>query len=260
MKTSTQNTVKGQKEISVQPLWCLSLPLQQQSVLFLAARGPDGIAKAHPCKDVQRAYRGTVLVAARYGRCLEWGESADSFMCLGHFSRDAEWPNIVDRFFKHADDLPHHFFMHLMHGAEILGYKHPDERFRTRWQAFYERCVKELHLISESELEMDARLSDWERKHWTDTSVVDGGSSSASGVSTPKSCLAPVEEEIAANLCAELTLTQERLRAVEEALRRCKDYLEAWSADWSKCHNQHVIIDEIDKALSCSPPSASKAE
>lgn len=168
---STQNTVKGQKERSVQPSWCLALPLQQQSVLLLAARGPDGIAKAHPCKDVQRAYRGTVLVAAKYGRCLEWGEKADSFMSLELMTKENDWNWLLDNFFKHADDLPHHFFMHLMHGVEILGYKHPDERFKTRWNAFYERCVKELHLVVESELEMDARLSDWERKHWTGASV-----------------------------------------------------------------------------------------
>lgn len=35
------------ESISVQPEWCLSLPIQQQSVLFLAARGPDGIKKRH---------------------------------------------------------------------------------------------------------------------------------------------------------------------------------------------------------------------
>lgn len=179
---STAKTVETQKDVSllsvqksVQPPWCLALPIQQQSVLFLAARGPDGIAKAHPCKEVQRAYRGTVLVAAKYGRSLEWGESADSFMSLGFFSDDARWYEIVEEFFLNSDDLPHHFLMHLMHGAEILGYKHPDYRFRLRWLAFYDQCVKELHLISESEGEMNIRLSDWERKHWDTTSVQKGG-------------------------------------------------------------------------------------
>lgn len=151
---------------SVQPDWCLSLPLQQQSVLLLAARGPDGIAKSHPCKDVQRAYRACVLIAAKYGRALNWGERADSFMSLDKFQDEGEWAQVIADFFETADDLPHHFFMHLMHGAEILGYKHPDNRFRDRWLHFYIRCAKELHLYTETEEEMDVRLSDWQREHW----------------------------------------------------------------------------------------------
>ena len=47
--------------LSVQPTWCTMLPLQQQSVLFLASRGPDGVAKVHPCKPVIIAYRATVF-------------------------------------------------------------------------------------------------------------------------------------------------------------------------------------------------------
>jgi hypothetical protein len=65
---------------SVQPPWCVELPLQQQSVLFLAGRGPDGLAKSHPCKAIHVAYRGTIFMAGKYGRMLEWGEKADSFL------------------------------------------------------------------------------------------------------------------------------------------------------------------------------------
>lgn len=155
---------------SVQPDWCLRLAVQQQSVLLLAARGPDGIAKTHPCKEVQRAYRGTVLIAARFGRLLEWGERADTFMSLDVFADDARWEAAEDAFWQSVDDLPHHFLMHLLHGAEILGYKHPDERFRERWGWFYAHGVNSLHLNVESEIEMDARLCDWERESW------DGGS------------------------------------------------------------------------------------
>ena len=153
-------------KLSVQPEWCLCLPLQQQSVLLLAARGPDGLAKSHPCKDVQRAYRGTVLLAARYGRSLEWGERADSFMSLDQFADAAVWQDVIDSFFFWVDDLPHHFLMHLLHAAEIIGYKHPDVRFRSRWNEFYRRAVHDLHLNPETEEQMDARLSDWDRKHW----------------------------------------------------------------------------------------------
>lgn len=165
MGTMSQQQISRQR-VSVQPEWCLGLTVQQQSVLLLAARGPDGIAKTHPCKRVQQAYRATVLIAARYGRSLHWGERADTFMCLGDFSDDRAWRAIVDGFFQTADDLPHHFLMHLLHGAEILGYKHPNRDFRDRWGDFYRRGVKEFHLTPETEQQMDARLSDWGREHW----------------------------------------------------------------------------------------------
>ncbi len=53
-----------------------------------------------------------------------------------------------------------------MHGAEILGYKHPDARFRSRWLDFYLQCCRDLHLTSETEEEMDERLNDWGRDEW----------------------------------------------------------------------------------------------
>lgn len=154
-------------KVSVQPEWCRSLPLQQQSVLLLlASRGPDGIAKFHPSKVIQRAYRATVFMAGRYGRMLKFGEKADTFMSLEIFGSDAAWKKAVKEHFDHQDDLPHHFIMHLMHGVQILGYKHPDPKFRARWNAFYLEMVEDLHLYPEPEVLMDKRLSDWGRRHW----------------------------------------------------------------------------------------------
>jgi hypothetical protein len=146
----------------VQPDWCLGLPIEQQAVLLLAARGPDGIGEIHPCSDVQRAYRASVWNAARFGRQLEWGEVsvADAFMSLSLFSDDRQWGVVVNQFFQRVDELSHHFLLHLFHGAEILGYKHPDSRFRGRWYAFYQRAASDMHLRGETEAEMDARLCD----------------------------------------------------------------------------------------------------
>lgn len=152
--------------ISVQPTWCLELPLQQQSVLLLAARGADGVPKVHPSKDVQRAYRGSVLVAAYLGRELRWGERCDTFMSLDRFGDEISWSNDLVTFFDNVDSLPHHFYLHLMHGAEILGYEHPDARFRERWINFYLRCCNDMHVERETSREMHNRLNDGERKQW----------------------------------------------------------------------------------------------
>jgi hypothetical protein len=146
--------------LSVQPEWMTSLPLQMQSVLLLAARGPDGIAKYHPCKNVVRAYRGTVLVAAARKRPLEWGEKADSFMSLDRLAMPHLWYEDVKMFFEVIDELPHHYLMHLMHGAEILGYKHPDHRFAEAWHLLYEKMCEDMHLPMESEADLNLRLND----------------------------------------------------------------------------------------------------
>jgi hypothetical protein len=152
----------------VQPDWCLELPIPQQTVLLLAVRGPGGIADTHPCNDVQRAYRASMWNSARYGRQLDWGEVsvADDFMSLSLFSDDHQWGVVVNQFFQRVDDLSHHFLMHLFEGVEVLGYKHPDSRFRARWSKFYHRAAKDMHMKGETEAEMDARLRDWDQAEW----------------------------------------------------------------------------------------------
>lgn len=148
--------------------WMEGLKLQQQSVLALALRGPDGDPKHTAFKNLLRPYRATVLKAAKYNRMLEWGEDADSFMSLGLFAHFGEWKAQVHRYLEdEADAAVLHHYTHFMHGAEILGYKHPDVRFRSHWSYCYVCMADRLHLVIESEEEMDKRLSDWDSKHFT---------------------------------------------------------------------------------------------
>jgi hypothetical protein len=147
--------------------WMLDLTMQQQSVLVLACRGPDGIAKFHPSKLIVARYRATVLKAAYLGRPMRIDEGDDTtFMTLIGFSDDEHWMRIAGAFFDHVDELPHHYYMHLMHGAQIAGYKHEHELFRDRWRLFYLRCCHDLHVHAETEAQMDDRLNDWDRRHW----------------------------------------------------------------------------------------------
>lgn len=147
----------------VTPNWMTALSLQQQSVVLLAARGPDGVAKEHPCKVITKVYRGTVFVQAKIGRLLEYGEKGDTFACLEPMLR---WNEVVKTYLLHVDSLPHHYHMHLMHGAQIIGYKHPNIGIAGRWQQFYYCCCEDLHLTEESQELMDARLNDFNREDW----------------------------------------------------------------------------------------------
>lgn len=151
---------------SVQQEWALKLPMQQQSVLLLALRGPDGFYKMHACKDLLRAYRAHVIKAAKYGRALRPGDVADKFMDLSKFYDAGAWKQAVDDWFSTFDELPIHYQAHLAHGAQILGHKHPDQVVRERWTAFYEKWCDALHVQPETLAAMDARLSDWNRSHW----------------------------------------------------------------------------------------------
>lgn len=147
--------------------WLFGLTMQQQSVLVLACRGPDGIAKFHPTKLLVARYRATVLKAAYLGRAMRVDEGDDTtFMTMIQFSDDVDWRRISNLFFEHVDSLPHHYYMHLMHGAQIVGCKHPIPIYRKRWHSFYLDCCHDLHLTAETESEMDRRLGDWGRRFW----------------------------------------------------------------------------------------------
>jgi hypothetical protein len=147
--------------------WLFDLTMQQQSVLVLGCRGPDGVAKFHETKQIVARYRATVLKAAYLGRPMEIDEGdSTTFMTMRHFSQDGHWSAIVKDFFNHVDSLPHHYYMHLMHGAQIAGYKHPVEFIRDRWLSFYLDCCHDLHLHAETEKQMDGRLGDWGQKFW----------------------------------------------------------------------------------------------
>jgi hypothetical protein len=148
--------------------WISDLPLQQQAVLILALRGPDGDVKHTKFKVLLRCYRACVLKAAYFGRPLKLGEAADTFMSLGdEFLAFRDWRVHVGDFLEdEADAAILHHYTHFMHGAEILAYKHPILAVRERWQYCYERFCHRLHVNPESPIQMDERLNDWGREHW----------------------------------------------------------------------------------------------
>lgn len=73
--------------------------------------------------------------------------------------------DIVGQYLRDLDAIPHHFQLHLLHAAEIVGYKHPDGRIRRWWQQTYERLVHDMHLWPETEEQLDQRLGDC-REQW----------------------------------------------------------------------------------------------
>lgn len=158
--------------------WLNNIPLMQQTVLLTAIRGPDGLPKYGPVKLLLRWYRRCILLSAIDRQIIDNPYSKDGGSFTGpSLTRDSfsscnvaeHWEEamdmIVDGYMQALDALPHHFHTHLLHGVEILGYKHPDIRIREWWKSVYMRFVSDLHLQPETEETMDHRLCD-SRENW----------------------------------------------------------------------------------------------
>jgi len=139
--------------------WVESLTLMQQTVLLTALRGPDTLPKFHISKFLLRWFRRCILISA-FDRCAltdPRDERGGSFTGpIGKLSLD----ETASEYLRAVDEVPLHFHMHLVHAAEILGYKHPDPTIRDWWHRFYAASTRDLHLHIESEQELDRRLGD----------------------------------------------------------------------------------------------------
>ena len=152
--------------------WTHAIPLMQQTVLLTAIRGPDGLPKYGGVKMLLRWYRRCVLLSAMDGKVLTdpWDDNGGSFTgpSLQH-QLDADWEEgmnaIVDDYLRTLDAIPHHFQLHFIHAAEIVGFKHSDERIRDWFQKLYFRLVNDMHLHPETVDEMNDRLGD-NREGW----------------------------------------------------------------------------------------------
>jgi hypothetical protein len=167
----------------VQQRWVLQIPFMQQSVLFAAVRAPDGLRKDHPVKVLLRWFRRCILLSAFDRRVLvdpfepgggsftgpfeyhhaidflanvawpsgEWGDESVRWWAIGAMRKV---------YLRHVDEMPHHFQLHFMHAAQIVGVHHADEATRDWWKTFYLMIVNDAHLQPESDAAMNLRLSD----------------------------------------------------------------------------------------------------
>lgn len=173
--------------LSVMQEWTQRLTFMQQSVLIAAVRGPDGIEKNHGAKALIRWYRRSVLYSAFESRkagaparltdpaalgggsftgpsLLDFPVGLRSPPELFHLMWRRSMADVVDAFMDSLDALPHHFQLHFMHAAEIVGYRHDVPEVREWWHGFYLRMARHFHLNPETEEQMNARLGDDEEQ------------------------------------------------------------------------------------------------
>lgn len=145
--------------MSVLHPWVEQLTLMQQAVLMTAVRGPDGIRKDHPVKVLLRYFRRCTLVRA-FERDVCFDPSAPGGGSFTGPLLEGDIREYIKIYLSHIDELPHHFQLHLMHAAEIVGYCCPDVRAREFWHEFYLAIVKDAHLAAETKEQMMIRLGD----------------------------------------------------------------------------------------------------
>jgi len=167
------NDLEADMDSCVVQRWVLRLTMMQQSVLFTAVRGPDGLPKYHHSKYLLRWYRRCILKSAMDRDTLTepFSPNGGSFTgpSLLNGDRGRAWEEEMNEhvgaYLRAVDELPHHFQLHFMHAAEILGYKHPDRRIRDWWHKTYLRLVHDMHVWPETEEQLDSRLGDC-REQW----------------------------------------------------------------------------------------------
>ena len=125
--------------------WFFTVPWRMQAVMMAALRGCDGARKDDSSKYITRGLRVAMLNNA---------DPTNSYMVGSGIPED----KYVKAFLADLDGYPLHYVTHTMHAAEIVGYKHSDEKLRTWWKQFYLDMIKALHVNPEVESQLDVRL------------------------------------------------------------------------------------------------------
>lgn len=144
----------GREQIPYQSVvqkWLGTIPIRMQSTLLLSLRGDDSQHHSD-IKKITRWMRGLVFIPGNPNNVHEFMTSTD------------ELPKIRDGepIYKALDYCTVHYYSHLMHGLEIIAYKHPSPIIQESAWNLYSGMVDKFHLRRESRGELDTRLRDLE--------------------------------------------------------------------------------------------------
>jgi hypothetical protein len=132
---------------SVLQPWVEKLGLRHQGVLMACIRGCDSLPKNDPSKALARCLRAATLVS--------FDKKPSSF--IENVDHD-EVARRMTAILKDHDHYPVHYLLHMLHGAEIIAYKHPDHDTAVLWDWFYVKLTHCFHLNPESHEQLDQRL------------------------------------------------------------------------------------------------------
>lgn len=131
--------------------WVLELPLREQGVLLSGMRGCD-VAPKNPVDSTERQ----LVAYLRYVVCKP-NDETEVDGAPGAYMQSMppkEWKP------SEYGHYPQHWYAHIMHAFQVVGYRHPDYDTRQVCATIYESFVDGLHLIPERFDSMRTRLSE----------------------------------------------------------------------------------------------------
>jgi len=131
--------------------WVEKLPLREQGVLLSGMRGCDLTPKV-PLDSPERQ----LVSYLRYVVCVPNDESEVGAAAGAYMQHDPpeEW---TPSEFGH---YPQHWYAHIMHAFQVVGYRHPNDMVRATAEGIYCRFVHSLHLEPEDFETMVRRLGE----------------------------------------------------------------------------------------------------
>jgi hypothetical protein len=141
---------------SVLQNWVTELPLRFQGTLLTAVRGCDDEPKSWTKTGVSFSQGRRITAYIRW--CFM--NPADSREVDAE--EGAFFMSTPPVFFKPSQfgHLPQHWYSHIMHSLEIIGYHHPNEKIRNQTLSLYSAMVHSFHLNIETKEQLWNRLTE----------------------------------------------------------------------------------------------------
>jgi hypothetical protein len=143
------------RQQSVLQDWVMQLPLREQGTLLTAVRGCDDEPKNWISRGVAESPGRRITAYIRW--CFMNPADPREVDVPGAFFQSTPPDPFKPSGFGH---LPQHWYSHIMHGLEVIAYRHPTEQVRVRATFLYFAMVHNMHLNPESCEQFVKRLSE----------------------------------------------------------------------------------------------------
>ena len=141
--------------VSVLQDWVTELQLREQGTLLTAVRGCDDEPKLWTATGFSDSPGRRITAFVRY--CFMNPADVREVNIPGAFFQSEPPDPFRPSEFGH---LPQHWYAHIMHALEIIGYRHPDPDLAYKAIKCYRRMVRNLHLNFETLDQMNERLGE----------------------------------------------------------------------------------------------------
>lgn len=140
---------------SVLQEWVMGLPLREQGTLLTAVRGCDDEPKQWTARGIAESPGRRLTAFIRW--CFMVPADPREVDIPGAFFQSQPPEPFKPSEFGH---LPQHWYAHVMHALEVIGYRHPNLSVSGEALGLYFDMVANLHLAVETKAAMVERLSE----------------------------------------------------------------------------------------------------